>query len=356
MKVGVCDFPGPYAFPPVGYGGIERWLWACALGADLSGASVTLLGLQWRPETEERFSRWKVRLEELDEKHWDTHQFDVLIAGHEYFASKRWLEAALAVSDCLVTYQHAHFHYPDGVFDGAAVRLFCFSPQMLCLYRRYRPRQCFSVGRGLQEPLLFSENPKDYALWMARIDRDKAPHYAIQAAIKIGLPIRVAGPILDESYYARHAQLFEHPYVTYMGDVGGEQKMELIANARLFIYTTSRSYVEPGALVFSEVIPCGVPIAAISWTGDDCSATALCPKTGSLFVPSDLYIEDNSVIDGLATACVKAMQLDRYTVRKLGHKRFDPHIHFQQLVKNRDNSGGEECPSTLLSKESGLPE
>jgi hypothetical protein len=38
MLVGVCDFPGAYAFPPSGYGGIERWLWATAIGARRAGA------------------------------------------------------------------------------------------------------------------------------------------------------------------------------------------------------------------------------------------------------------------------------------------------------------------------------
>jgi hypothetical protein len=28
VLVGICDFPSAYEFPPQGYGGIERWLWA----------------------------------------------------------------------------------------------------------------------------------------------------------------------------------------------------------------------------------------------------------------------------------------------------------------------------------------
>jgi hypothetical protein len=28
VLVGICDFPSAYEFPPHGYGGIERWLWA----------------------------------------------------------------------------------------------------------------------------------------------------------------------------------------------------------------------------------------------------------------------------------------------------------------------------------------
>lgn len=46
MLVGVCDFPSGYQFPPHGYGGIERWLWAVAVGARQSGAEVHLLGPQ----------------------------------------------------------------------------------------------------------------------------------------------------------------------------------------------------------------------------------------------------------------------------------------------------------------------
>lgn len=40
MLVGVCDFPGTYAFPPRGYGGIERWLWDAALGARATRADA----------------------------------------------------------------------------------------------------------------------------------------------------------------------------------------------------------------------------------------------------------------------------------------------------------------------------
>ncbi|RPF20355.1 hypothetical protein [Myceligenerans xiligouense] len=40
MLVGVCDFPSTYQFPPVGYEGIERWLWAVGVGAQAAGADV----------------------------------------------------------------------------------------------------------------------------------------------------------------------------------------------------------------------------------------------------------------------------------------------------------------------------
>lgn len=65
MRVGICDFPSDYAFPPHGYGGIERWLWAVAVGARRVGAQVHLLGPAWRDDLPGDYLRLPVRLEDL---------------------------------------------------------------------------------------------------------------------------------------------------------------------------------------------------------------------------------------------------------------------------------------------------
>ena len=65
MLVGVCDFPGSYAFPPAGYGGIERWLWAAAIGARRAGADVHLLDPLWRSDLGDGWATDPVRLEDL---------------------------------------------------------------------------------------------------------------------------------------------------------------------------------------------------------------------------------------------------------------------------------------------------
>src|SRR4051794_25998767 len=89
MLVGVCDFPGKYPFPPHGYGGIERWLWAVAVGARQAGADVHLLGPQWRPELTADWAVRPVRLEDLDPGSLDARDlrdtgYDLLVVGHEY--------------------------------------------------------------------------------------------------------------------------------------------------------------------------------------------------------------------------------------------------------------------------------
>src|SRR5260370_35194944 len=50
VLVGVCDFPGAYPFPPIGYGGPEGWLWGGPDGGRQGGAEVHLFGPHVRRE------------------------------------------------------------------------------------------------------------------------------------------------------------------------------------------------------------------------------------------------------------------------------------------------------------------
>src|SRR5713101_3481011 len=89
VLVGVCDFPGAYPFPPIGYGGIERWLWAVAIGARKAGAEVHLLGPQWRAELAADWTIRPTRLEDLTPGKRQARElraagYDLLAVGHEY--------------------------------------------------------------------------------------------------------------------------------------------------------------------------------------------------------------------------------------------------------------------------------
>jgi hypothetical protein len=95
MLVGVCDFPGAYAFPPSGYGGIERWLWAAATGARRAGAEVHLLGPQWRPELAGEWVLHPIRLEDITPDTLVARSLraagcDLLVVGHEYPSLPPW--------------------------------------------------------------------------------------------------------------------------------------------------------------------------------------------------------------------------------------------------------------------------
>jgi hypothetical protein len=111
VRVGVCDYPSRYAFPPHGYGGIERWLWAVAVGARRTGADVHLLGPAWRGDLPPGYGRLPVRLEDVQPGHkqFDSLRrldLDLLVVGHEYPSLSAWRRTWAALGCPVVTFQH----------------------------------------------------------------------------------------------------------------------------------------------------------------------------------------------------------------------------------------------------------
>lgn len=156
MLVGICDFPGNYAFPPAGYGGIERWLWAAAVGARRAGADVHLLGPSWRPDLDKSWAAKPVRLENLAPGSRQLARlrstgYDLLIVGHEYPSQPAWRRAWQELDCDVATFQHApdFWHTPDA-FDGHRSRL-CYSPEMTERYSAHQPRAELAVHLGLGE-------------------------------------------------------------------------------------------------------------------------------------------------------------------------------------------------------------
>lgn len=117
MLVGVCDFPGDYAFPPDRYGGIERWLWAVAVGARRSGAEVHLLGPQWRPELADEWTMRPLRLEDVtaggrQARSLRDTAYDLMVVGHEYPSLPAWRMTWDSLEADVATFQHwPHFEH-----------------------------------------------------------------------------------------------------------------------------------------------------------------------------------------------------------------------------------------------------
>lgn len=145
MLVGVCDFPGDYAFPPRGYGGIERWLWAVAVGARRAGAEVHLLGPQWRRELTEAWTVRPLRLEDVAPGGRQACElratgYDLVVVGHEYPSLPAWRAVWERLGCDVATFQHwPHFAHRADVFDGVRSRLYCYSEEMRARYAAHRP-------------------------------------------------------------------------------------------------------------------------------------------------------------------------------------------------------------------------
>ncbi|MHC0429507.1 glycosyltransferase family protein [Streptomyces sp. O3] len=336
MLVGVCDFPGTYAFPPSGYGGIERWLWAVAQGARTAGADVHLIGPGWLTDLEDHWVRKPVRLEDttpgsLAERELQAAGYDLLVVGHEYPSRPEWVRTWRELDCDVATFQHhpSFQHTPDA-FDGERSRLYCYSPEMAERYAAHRPSPELAVHLGIDEDEPPAVKGQDL-VWLGRIDADKAPHLAARAAQILGRRIRLVGPVFDEDYVRRHERLLTADHVEWVGELGGAAKTAAFTDGAAFVYTYARTYIEAGAAVFGESLRAGTPIAALTWRDGTCAQAALCDRTGvtAITEPAD---DDESAAHALAEAIEQAVTLDPHEVQETGLVRFDPVRHFEALA------------------------
>ncbi|MBP7862965.1 glycosyltransferase family 4 protein [bacterium] len=104
---------------------------------------------------------------------------------------------------------------------------------------------------------------RDYLLFIGRISKAKGTADAIDIAIELGLPIKVAGKVdaTDISYYEEHIKdRLKHPLVDYIGEATKDQKAQLYAGAKAVVYPID--FDEPFGLVMAEALAMGTPVMA----------------------------------------------------------------------------------------------
>jgi glycosyltransferase involved in cell wall biosynthesis len=98
----------------------------------------------------------------------------------------------------------------------------------------------------------------DYLLFLGRISPEKCPDRAIRIATRAGVPLRIAAKVdaVDREYFeAAVRPLLDDPLVDFIGEVSGEQKVELLAHALALLFPID--WPEPFGLVMIEALACG---------------------------------------------------------------------------------------------------
>lgn len=103
-----------------------------------------------------------------------------------------------------------------------------------------------------------------FALWLGRVCPEKAPHRAIAAARRAGVPLLLAGEVHP---YAEHRAYFARAVapalgrgVRWLGAVGGEAKARLLARARCLVLAGEAP--ETSSLAALEALASGTPVVA----------------------------------------------------------------------------------------------
>jgi glycosyltransferase involved in cell wall biosynthesis len=107
----------------------------------------------------------------------------------------------------------------------------------------------------------FGAGTGGYVLFLGRMHPDKGPHRAITIARAAGRRILLAAKMrepLERRYFAECVEPLLGADATFLGEVGGQHKLDLLAGAEALVNPIR--WPEPFGLVMIEALACGTPV------------------------------------------------------------------------------------------------
>ena len=159
--------------------------------------------------------------------------------------------------------------YAAGAFEGVAKNVYfhCVSESQRREFMDV-PRVLGVVRNGIAvERFAAAGRKSDYVLWLGRVCPEKAPHLAIAAARRAGVPIVLAGQVYPfqwhEDYWERQVKpLIDGEWVRWVTLPSFAEKTKLLREARALL--VSSQIAETTSLVALEAMASGTPVIAFN--------------------------------------------------------------------------------------------
>ncbi len=117
---------------------------------------------------------------------------------------------------------------------------------------------------GLPESLYqLGDGDGGYLAFLGRISPEKRPDRAIEIAIRVGMPLKIAAKVdvPDQGYFEREIEpLLSHPLVDFIGEITDGEKQDFLGRAAALLFPID--WDEPFGMVMIESMACGTPVVA----------------------------------------------------------------------------------------------
>jgi len=332
LRVGLI---GGVRFPqgPPFAGGLEAHTWALAEGLRDRGHAVTVFGADAPPGCEVHEVRIDWQPSEQARRDVSNRPADVVAEHHAYLQIMQHL--ALGEPEVDVVHNNSTHYLPLTLASVLPV------PMVTTLHTPPTPwlESAFALGAGRHGHVVsvsrsnagqwapgtvdeviangvdcdvWTPDPTvtpSGAVWFGRLVPEKAPHLAVHAAKRAGLPLVLVGPAHDEAYFAAEIAPWLDDDVRYAGHLDPAACARLVAAAEVCVVTPM--WAEPFGFVVAESLACGTPVAGFA---NGAVPELVTPEVSRLAAPGD--------VDALARAIRAARHLDRDACRRHAVERF----------------------------------
>jgi len=175
---------------------------------------------------------------------------------------------------------------------------------------------------------LYRRDKENFLLALCRISPWKGVKEAAQFSQAANIPLRIAGPSWEPEYFEEIFSTYGE-CVEYLGEVGGIERLTLLANARAVLVLSQNTdgpwgerWCEPGATVVSEASVSGTPIIS----SDNGCLAEITPHVGVVITGSEPVskLQAQQIMAGLPSPPI---------VRKTAIKEWG-HVKIAQLYSN----------------------
>ncbi len=192
---------------------------------------------------------------------------------------------------------------------------------------KIRFRENFVVYNGIEtKKFSLSLKPKDYFLWVGRIEPYKGIKNAVLIAKKLGLKLILVGKMDPEKreYFEREIKPFLGSKIKYLGEVPQKKLIKIYQGAIATLYPIE--WPEPFGLIMVESMACGTPVLVF----DLGSAREIVKDGKTGFVIPFLNKKGEKNFEGFFEAIEKIKEIKRKDCRDWVEKNFS----VEKMVKN----------------------